>query len=74
MINWYRIWGAGENGKPLVLKHIKCLEAVQNQCLRIITGGYKRTAARLLEREADIPPIAKFIKTTALTQAHKASQ
>src|SRR5207248_729903 len=29
---------------------------------------------RLLEREADIPPIAEFIKTIALAQAYKASQ
>jgi hypothetical protein len=69
-----RVWGAGENGKPLAAKHIKSLEKVQNQCLRAITGGYKRTPARILEREADIPPIAEYIKTTALTQAHKAIQ
>src|SRR5579871_5042335 len=69
-----RIWGAGENGKPLAAKHIKRLEGVQNKCLRVITGGYKRTPVRLLEREADIPPIAEYIKTTALAQAYKASQ
>jgi hypothetical protein len=42
---------------------------VQTACLRSITGGYKRTATALLEKEADIPPLQLYIKAIAMQRA-----
>ncbi|TQS37845.1 hypothetical protein Golomagni_01665 [Golovinomyces magnicellulatus] len=37
----------------------------QNQRLRIVTGGYKRTPRAILEREVEIPPIDLHMRTKA---------
>ena len=43
----------------------------QNNCLRRITGGYKRTPRAALEREAAISPLDLYVKATALQRAVK---
>jgi hypothetical protein len=45
------------------------LFTVQNQCLRRITGGYKRTPIAALEREASVPPLSLYTKLIALQHA-----
>ena len=45
---------------------LKPLQKVQTACLWSITGGYKRTATALLEKEANIPPLQLYIKAAVI--------
>ena len=45
------------------------LKAIQNKCLRRITGGYKRTPVAALEGEAGVPPLDLYTEATALQRA-----
>ena len=65
------IWGIQQNGQLQPKSRIKPLEKIQNQCLRRITGAYKRTPRAALEREAAIPPLDLYIDTAALKRASK---
>jgi len=47
------------------------LDKVQNQALRIITGGMKSTPIKAMEEVTAIPPLAKRRETKALIQASK---
>ena len=57
-------WGTSLRGAGDSLAKVtfKPLEKVQNNCLRRITGAYKRTPRAVLERETQIPPIDLYIK------------
>ena len=61
--------GETEKGPPKSL--LKPLQKVQTACLRSITGGYKRTATALLEKEANIPPLQLYIEAAAMERAQK---
>ena len=51
-------------------KHILTpLETIQNECLRRVTGGYKRTPRAVLEKETNIPPLRLYIKAAAEQRA-----
>lgn len=55
---WY-----GPQGSVLTRKATdRQLETAQNQCLRKILGAYKAVNARILEKEADIPPITTTLE------------
>ena len=69
MLYGSQVWGTQGNGKPLLSTTIKPLQKVQNQCLRRIIGGYKRTLTAALERETMTPPIAIYAELTALQRA-----
>ena len=51
------VWAIGETEKGPPKSLLKPLQKVQTACLRSITGGYKRTATALLEKEVNIPPL-----------------
>ena len=61
-----QVWGVRMDGKPELAKPI---QKVQNQCLRRITGAYKRTPIAALEREAAVPPIGLYLETRTLQRA-----
>jgi hypothetical protein len=63
------IWAIGETEKGPPKSLLKPLQKVQTACLRSITGGYKRTAAALLEKEANIPPLQLHIEAAAMQRA-----
>jgi hypothetical protein len=63
------VWGTRPNGEPLAKTMLQPLAATQNQYLRRITGGYRRTPSAALEREAAIPPIDIQIDLLALQNA-----
>jgi Reverse transcriptase (RNA-dependent DNA polymerase)/Endonuclease-reverse transcriptase len=69
MLYGSQVWSIQGNGELLPNTTIKPLQKAQNQCLRKITGGYKRTPTAALEREAMIPPIALYTELTALQRA-----
>lgn len=64
-----QIWGASDNGQPIIDNRIQPLRIIQNRCLRRITGGYKRTPIAALERETGIPPLDLYIDATAMQRA-----
>ena len=56
-------------------KKLAPLEKIQNQCLRRITGGYKRTPIAALERETQVMPLRIYTdlitrQRAVKTQAH----
>jgi len=57
MIYRSSIWAIGETKKGPLKSLLKPLQKVQIAYLWSITGGYKRTATALLEKEANIPPL-----------------
>jgi len=64
------IWAIGDTEKgPKSLP--RSLQKVQAAYLRKITGGYKRTAIALLEKEANVPPLQLYIEATAIQRALK---
>ena len=65
------IWAMGETEKGPPKSLLKPLQKVQTACLRSITGGYKRTATVLLEKEANIPPLQLYIEAAAIQRAQK---
>src|SRR5436190_23182398 len=69
MLYGSQVWSTQGNGEPLPNTTTKLLQKVQSQCLRKITGGYKRTPAAALERETMIPPIVLYTELTALQRA-----
>jgi hypothetical protein len=63
------VWAIGESGKGPPKSLLKPLQKVQTACLRSITGGYKRTATALLEKEANIPPLQLYVEAAAMQRA-----
>src|SRR5436305_13311160 len=69
MLYGSQVWDMRDDGKPVSAATIRPLRQAQNQCLRRITGGYKRTPSAALEREAEIPPLDLHLDTLALQRA-----
>ena len=61
-----QVWGVRHDGEP---SKDKLIQLVQNQCLRRIAGGYKRTPIAALERETAVPPIGLYMEARALQYA-----
>ena len=55
-------WNIRPNGKALAAKIAAPLHKVQNDCLRKVTGAYKRTPRAALERETQTPPIDLYME------------
>jgi len=64
-----QVWGTQGAGKVIPAGRLKPLKAIQNKCLRRITGGYKRTPVAALEREAGVPPLDLYTEAMALQRA-----
>jgi hypothetical protein len=64
-----QIWGARNDGEPIAKCTLQPIQAVQNQCLRKVAGGYTRTPIAALEKEVGIPPCDLYINTIALQRA-----
>ena len=58
-------------GAPPAAHLLWPLEALQNSYLQRITGGYRRTLRRALERETMIPPIDLHIEATRYHYANR---
>ena len=65
------IWAIGETEKGPPKSLLKPLQKVQTACLWSITGGYKRTATALLEKEANIPPLQLHIEAAAMQRVQR---
>ena len=57
------------DGKPLATAIISPLHKIQNECLRRVTGAYKRTPRAALERETGIPPIDLYMEVNRYRRA-----
>jgi hypothetical protein len=45
------------------------LHKIQNECLRRVTGAYKRTPKAVLKREIGVPPIDLYIEVNRYRRA-----
>ncbi len=73
IIHGSQIWSAsGEDDSP-TLTRIDPIRKAQNKCLRRVMGAYKRTTTRMVEREADVPPLQMYIGSLATQRATKTS-
>jgi hypothetical protein len=63
------IWGIQSDGTPASVNLLEPLQKLQNQCVRMITGAYKRASATSLEKDADIPPMKIQIDSQCIKQA-----
>jgi len=63
-------WALGDEGSGLPAKVTKPLVEIQHQCLRLVTGAFKRAAGAALEQETQIPPIPLYTLNLAREQAH----
>jgi hypothetical protein len=61
-------WYIGPDGKQAT-SNLQQLVNIQNQCLRRITSGYKRTPRAALEREARIQPLDIYCDAIAMNRA-----
>src|SRR6266702_467058 len=69
---WVQYLGYWRNRERPPKSLLKPLQKGQTACLRSITGGYKRRATALLEKEANIPPpLQLYIESTAMQRAQK---
>ena len=66
MLHGAQVWGVRDDGGAPAKSLLEPLRKVQNQCLRRVTGAYRRTPIAAIEKEAAIPPIQLHIKTAAL--------
>ena len=71
MIYRSQVWGFKEERSEISKEVLKPLKLAQNRCLRRVMGAYKRTPTVTLEREAEIPPLELYTRTTALQRAEK---
>ena len=71
MLYGAQVWGVRDDGGTPAKSLLEPLRKVQNQCLRRVTGAYRRTPIAAIEKEAAIPLIQLYIKTTALQRAAK---
>ena len=61
------IWAIGDTGQGLSKTKLRPLEKLQNRCLRLVAGAYKRTPTAALEKELEIPPLPLYLQSLALT-------
>ena len=64
------VWALGDEGEGLPAKLTKSLADIQHQCLRLVTGAFKRAAGAALEQETQIPPISLYSLNLAREQAY----
>jgi hypothetical protein len=64
-----QVWGVRNDGEPAAITLLQPLRAVQNKCLRNITGAYRRTSTAAIERETDIIPIDLHVDKVATQHA-----
>jgi len=64
-------WSIRADGKPIAEAATAPLRKVQNECLRKVTGAYRRTPRAALEREASVMPIDIYMQTTRYQQASR---
>jgi hypothetical protein len=69
MLYGSQVWGARDDGEPIAKSTLQPIQAIQNKCLRRVTGGYKRTPVAALEKETGVPPCDIYIDTIALQRA-----
>ena len=55
--------------KSLTATTISPLHKIQNECLRKVTGAYKRTPRAALERETGIPPVDLYMEVNRYRRA-----
>jgi hypothetical protein len=63
------IWGLGDQGQGLPENTLKPLQTLQNKCVRLIAGAYKRTPTAALQKETEIPPLSIYLQSLALNYA-----
>jgi len=67
MIYGIQVWGCSERAdRTMHADATKKLRKIQNRCLRKVTGGYRRTPAAMLEREAAVAPIDLYTEEITL--------
>jgi hypothetical protein len=64
-----QVWGVRHDGEPAANTLLDTVRKTQNQCLRRVTGGYKRTPIAALEKETGVLLVDLYIDTTALQRA-----
>jgi hypothetical protein len=64
-------WSAQSTGKPIAATTIKPLHRVQNECLRKITGAYRRTPRAAMERETRVMPVDLYLEVVKYRQADR---
>jgi len=64
-----KVWAGGERGKPPPARLLQPLVKLQNQCLRKITGAYRRAPTKALEKEAAVEPLPLYVRSIAMQQA-----
>jgi hypothetical protein len=72
MLYGVSVWGStGKADKGIQITRLKEIRKVQNNCLRKIMGGYRRTPVAALEREAGVQPVDIYAEEMILrrTQA-----
>ena len=55
------VWHGPQGTETACKAIVKKLETIQNQHLRKATGAYRAVSARILEKEANVPPIARTL-------------
>ena len=63
------VWALGEEGEGLPSQTTKPLTEIQHQCLRIVTGSFKRAAGTALEQETQVPPVTLYALNIAREHA-----
>jgi hypothetical protein len=62
-------WSMRIDGKSLATTTISPLHKIQNECLRKVTGAYKRTPRAALERETGVSPIDLYMEVNRYRRA-----
>jgi len=65
------IWALGDTGQGLPESTLKPLQTLQNKCVRMVAGAYKRTPTAALQKETEIPPLSIHLQALALSYAEK---
>ena len=60
------IWALGDSGQGLPESTLKPLQTLQNKCVRLIAGAYKRTPTAALQKETEIPPLSIYLQALTL--------
>jgi hypothetical protein len=66
------IWSIGDTGLGLPTTTLSPLEKLQNKCVRLIAGAYRRTPRVALEKETGVPPLPIYLQALALNYADSA--
>jgi hypothetical protein len=62
------------DGKSLAITTISPLYKIQNECLRKVTGAYKRTPRAVLERETGVPPVDLYMEVNRYRRANNITE